>query len=145
MHVKTLQEPDCYGCQENDGEGPLQEILCFVPQKMTYIFGARHPVVWKFHHKRNGFAAEHGVSHEQCHENTHKNTAEVQGNHDQCTVLREKSGRKECINRKLCRAAHKWREQDGHFTVTFRWKRPACHNAGNRAAKTDEHGNNASS
>ena len=110
---------------------------------MSDIFGSGKSIIGKLHNKGNGFATEHSVSHEQCHENSHKNSAKIQGDHDKSSMFREKG--KKCVDRQLCRAAHKRREQDGHFTVAFGGEGPACHNTGNRAAKTDEHGNDASS
>ena len=67
------------------------------------------------------------------------NAAKVQGYHDQCPMLREKCRREERVDRQLCRAAHKRRQQDRHLPVTLRWKCPARHDARHRTAKSDEH------
>ena len=57
----------------------------------------------------------------------------------------EKCVCKESVNGKLCRAAHKRRQQNRHFAVALGGQRSACHNAGDSTAKADEHGDDASS
>ena len=75
-----------------------------------------------------------------CIRDSHKDAQEIQAHHDQCGILREEGHRKQAVDRELGRAAHKWREQDGHFAVPLRGQRAACHHTGDRAAKADEHG-----
>ena len=58
-------------------------------------------------------------------------------------MLREECCGKKGVDRQLCGTAHKRGQQNGHFTVTFRWKSTACHNARNGTAKADKHRHDA--
>ena len=53
--------------------------------------------------------------------------------------------RKECIDRKLCRTAHKRSQQNRHFPVSFRRKRSARHHPGNGTSEPDQHRHDTSS
>ena len=51
--VKSLQDPNENGRQENDRKGSLQEILCLFPKQLPYILSSRKAIVRKLHHKRH--------------------------------------------------------------------------------------------
>ena len=51
----------------------------------------------------------------------------------------KKRRRKKAVNRQLCGATHKRREQNRHFTVALGRQRAARHHARNGAAEADEH------
>ena len=58
-------------------------------------------------------------------------------------MIREKGRREEGIDGNLRRAAHKGRQENGHFPIPVRGQCPGCHDAGNRTAEADEHGHDA--
>ena len=144
MQVKGLQKPDHQRCHKNNGKGPLQKILCLVPEQMSNIFGSRHPIVWQLHDKRNRFSLKQRTAHEKCHQNPDHNSAKIQCNHHKCPVFREKCRCEKRINRQLCRTAHKRRQQNRHFPVPGRGQCPARHNARHGTSKPNQHRHNAS-
>lgn len=56
-----LKEPDDQRGKENDGEGSLDKVPGFLPEKLADILGSRHPVGREFHDERNGFALVVGI------------------------------------------------------------------------------------
>ena len=117
MQIEGLKEPDHNGGDKDNGKRSLQEIFCLVPQKMSHIFRSGKAVIGKLHYEGNRLAAEHGLPQEKGHENSHYNAAEIQGDHHQRAVFREKGRCEEGVDRKLRRAAHKRRQKDGHPAV----------------------------
>ena len=133
------------GCHEDNRKCPLQEILRLIPQKMSDVFCARHPVIRQLHDKGNRFSLNNGSAHQQVPSEFRsaippKYSAIITS----APCFGKNAAVKNRINRKLCRTAHKRRQQNRHLPVTVRGQRPACHNARHGTAKSNQHRHNAS-
>ena len=145
MQIKALQEPDHDRCTKNNGKCSLQEVLCFFPEKLTNIFRSRHTIIRKLHNKRNRFSFKHRPFHCKCSKDSHQDSEEIETNHYNCTLPREKRRCKECIDRKFCWTTHKRSQHNRHFTITLWRKCPARHNSRYCTSKSDQHRYNTSS
>ena len=139
MYIKGLQEPDDYRRDKNHGESSLHEILCFVPQKTSDVFGSRHPVARQFHYERHRLTPESSPLHYQSHYHACQYTRKIQPYHHECSMVREKDSREKRIYRQLCRTAHERRKQDGHLPVALRRQCPARHNGRHGTAEAYQH------
>lgn len=67
MPVEMLKEPDDDAGKEDDREGTLHEVACFLPHELESIAKSRHSVAWKFHDEWYGFTLKETSLEEECH------------------------------------------------------------------------------
>ena len=128
--VKGLEEPDDDGGHEDDGEGSGQKILGLVPAQLPHAFGGGEAVVGQLHDEGHGVAlVDCGAQHLGRHD-AHQDTQDVQPDHHQGGMIREKGGGKHAVDGDLGRAAHEGRQQDGHPSVPLRGQCPGGHDGG---------------
>ena len=145
MGVKGLKEPDDERGHKNNGKGPLQEVPGLIPQEHTDALGRGHTVVGQLHDKGHRLAPEGRLFQQQRNQDTHHHAAEVEAAHGQRRIIGEESRREHGVNGNFCRTAHKGRQQDRHAAVAGGRQGARCHDSGDGAAKTDEHGHKAAS
>lgn len=141
--VKALEEPDDDRGQKNDRERALEKVLCLLPEQQRHALEPWHTVIRQLHDKRNRFAAEGRLVHNERCEDADEHAEDIQPQHDERTVAREKCCGEKRIDRDLRRAAHIRCEQDGHLPVTVGRDGARGHDGRHRAAEADEHRHNA--
>ena len=77
MNVKTLQEPDDNGCDENDTEGLLDEVLRLLPEQLPHVLRPRHTIIRQLHDERNRLPFENRPLEKKCRDDREKNSEEI--------------------------------------------------------------------
>ena len=141
--VKALEEPNDDGRKENDRERALEEILCLLPEQQRHALESGHAVIRQLHDKRHGLAAEGRLVHDERREDADEDAEDIQAQHDERAVAREKRRGEKGVDRDLRRTAHIRREQDGHLPVAVGRDGARGHDGRHRAAEADEHRHDA--
>ena len=107
--VEALEEPDDNRCDEDYGEGLLEEVFCLFPHKLDRAPEWRKPVVRKLHYKGRCFALEEDFLVEECNEDSDHDAEQVKSCHYETALAGEERTYEECVDRELCGAAHERR------------------------------------
>ena len=137
--VKGLQEPDNDGCNKDNRKCTFQKIACLIPQQHADIARAGHAVIWQLHDERHRLTLEGGILEHERSQNADCHAADVQQDHRNSGIMREKCHGNDRIDRQLGRARHKRCQHDGHAAVALTRQRARRHDGGHRVAEADEH------
>ena len=123
----------------------MEEVLGFFPHMEQDTLGIRQTVRRQLHDERNRIALEDGALQQKTRQDGDHDAQNVQGNHDQRSMLREEGGGNHAVDWQLGTARHEWGQNNGHLAVTVAGKGSGCHNGRNAASEANQHRNEGAS